>query len=267
MSTVTSADGTRIGYETLGSGPALILVDGAMTHRGFGPLPELAKALADTFTVYLYDRRGRGESARTANSSGLDTPRREIEDLAAVLEAAGGSARLAGVSSGAVLAADAANVLPGITRLALYEPPMIVDGTHAPRPDDFVARIEAMIAAGDEGGAVKAFLRSVDVPSVAVAVMSVTPPFRKMKATAATLPHDLRILGDTGRGLPLDAARWASVGAPAIVMDGAKSPQYMRNAAKALSQALPKADYRTLPGQNHMVKASALAPALKEFLR
>jgi len=262
MSHVNSADGTRIAYETLGSGPALIVVDGAMCYRDFGPARDLGTALADSYTVHLYDRRGRGESGNTLPWS----QQREIEDLAALLEVAGGTAYVLGCSSGAVLAADAAAVLPGFTKLALYEPPFIVDGTHEPRPDTFIPETEALIAAGDNGGAIKKFMRHVGMPGIAVTIMSLTPPFRKLKATAPTLPYDLRILGDTGRGEPLDPARWAGVSAQALVMDGGKSPQYMRNAAKAFSEALPKAEYRTLPGQTHMVKAAAVAPAVKQFL-
>ncbi len=262
MSTVTSADGTTIAYETLGSGPALILVDGAMCYRDFGPARGLAKTLADSYTVYIYDRRGRGESGNTLPWS----PAREIEDLAALLAAAGGSAYLFGCSSGAVLAADAANVLPSFTKLALYEPPFIVDDTREPREPSFVPDIEAMIARDDRSGALKKFMRHVGMPSIMVNIMAFTPPWKKLKAVAPTLPYDLRILGDTGRGVPLDADRWSGVTIPAIVMDGGKSPQYMRNAAKALSEALPKATYRTLPGQTHMVKADAVVPAVKEFL-
>ncbi|WP_433717200.1 alpha/beta fold hydrolase [Actinoplanes sp. CA-051413] len=261
MPTVTSADGTTIAYETTGTGPALILVDGAMCYRDQGPARGLAAALADTHTVYFYDRRGRGDSGNTLPWS----PQREIEDLAAVLAAAGGTAYLVGTSSGAVLAADAADRLPGFSRLALYEPPFIVDDTHAPRPDTFLAETEALIAAGDTGGAVKKFLRSVDMPGFAVQILALLPPFRKIKAAAHTLPYDLRILGDTGRGKPLDPARWSGVTAPALVLDGGESPQYMRNAARALSEALPKAEYRTLPGQTHLVKPAALAPVVKEF--
>jgi pimeloyl-ACP methyl ester carboxylesterase len=262
MPTVTSADGTTIAYETTGAGPALILVDGAMCYRGQGPSRDLARALADTCTVYCYDRRGRGESGDTLPWSA----EREIEDLAALLAAAGGTAYLFGCSSGAVLAAEAANRLPGFTRLALYEPPFIVDDTHAPRPESFLAETEALIATGDTGGAVKKFLRSVDMPGFAVQLLALLPPFRKIKAAAHTLPYDLRILGDTGRGLPLDPARWSGVSIPALVMDGGKSPRYMRHAARALSEALPKGQYRTLPGQTHLVKASAVAPAVREFL-
>ncbi|GAA3960123.1 alpha/beta fold hydrolase [Actinoplanes auranticolor] len=261
MPTVTSADGTTIAYETTGTGPALILVDGAMCYRGQGPARGLAAALADTYTVYLYDRRGRGDSGNTLPWS----PQREIEDLAALLAAAGGTAYLLGCSSGAVLAADAAHHLPGFSGIALYEPPFIVDDTHAPRPDTFLAETEALIAAGDTGAAVKKFLRSVDMPGFAVQILALLPPFRKIKAAAPTLPYDLRLLGDTGRGVPLDPQRWSGVTVPALVMDGGKSPVYMRNAARALSEALPKAEYRTLPGQTHLVKPAAIAPVVKEF--
>jgi pimeloyl-ACP methyl ester carboxylesterase len=262
MPTVTSADGTTIAYETLGTGPALILVDGAMCYRDFGPARGLAKALADAHTVYLYDRRGRGESGNTLPWSAD----REIDDLAALLDAAGGQAYLFGCSSGAVLAADAAHRLPGFTKVALYEPPFIVDDTREPREATFVEDTEALIARDDRSGALKKFMRHVGMPAVMVQVMALTPPWRKLKAVAPTLPYDLRILGDTGRGAPLDPARWSGVTGPALVMDGGKSPQYMRNGARALSEALPRADYRTLPGQTHMVKADAVAPAVKEFL-
>jgi pimeloyl-ACP methyl ester carboxylesterase len=262
MSTVTSADGTTIGYETIGTGPALILVDGALCYRDFGPARGLAKELADQYTVYLYDRRGRGESGNTLPWS----EDREVEDLAALLDAAGGTAYLVGCSSGAVLAADAADALPGFTKIALYEPPFIIDDTHAPREATFTEDTEALIARGDRSGALKKFMRHVGMPGIMLAIMPLTPPWRKLKAVAHTLPYDLHILGTTGRGVPLDADRWSGATMPAIVMDGGKSPQYMRNGAKALSTALPKAGYRTLPGQTHMVKAAVLAPAVKDFL-
>ena len=263
MPTVTSSDGTRIAYETTGTGPALILVDGAMCYRDFGPARALSAAFADDYTVHLYDRRGRGESGNTLPW----TADREIDDLQALLTVAGGEAYVLGCSSGAVLAADAANRLPGITKLALYEPPFIVDDTHEPREETFIADTETLLAHGDRSGALKKFMRHVGMPALMLHVMALTPPWRKLKAVAHTLPYDLRILGDTGRGTPLDPSRWAAVTAPALVMDGGKSPQYMRNAAKALAETLPKADYRTLPGQTHMVKAKVVAPAAKEFLR
>src|SRR4029078_815550 len=112
MNHVRSQDGTLIAYERSGAGPALILVDGALCSRSFGPSPKLAALLARHFTVYAYDRRGRGQSGDTPPY----TPAREVEDIAALVEAAGGSASLLGLSSGGALALSAAgDRLPGGT--------------------------------------------------------------------------------------------------------------------------------------------------------
>jgi pimeloyl-ACP methyl ester carboxylesterase len=261
MSTVTSRDGTVIAFERLGDGPPLILVDGAMCHREFGPARPLAEKLTDRFTVYLYDRRGRGGTADTLPWS-VDA---EIDDLEALLAAAGGQAYLYGCSSGAVLAADAAHRNPGFTKVALYEPPLIVDDTHAPQPASYVADMEALIAADRRSDALKKFMRWVGMPAAALFVMQVLPPWKKLKAVAPTLPHDLHILGDTQYGRPLPTDRWDGIGVPTLVMDGGKSPQYMRNGAKALSLRIAGAGYRTLPGQTHMLKPEAVAPVLVEF--
>src|SRR5262249_12365626 len=94
--TTRSADGTLIAHEKCGAGPPLVLVDGAVCHRASGPSRPLAARLAGSFTVYAYDRRGRGESGDTAPYA----PEREIEDLIAVIEAAGGQADVYGISSG-----------------------------------------------------------------------------------------------------------------------------------------------------------------------
>jgi pimeloyl-ACP methyl ester carboxylesterase len=262
MSTVTSRDGTAIAFERLGDGPPLILVDGAMCHRGMGPAMPLAKLLAERFTVYVYDRRGRGDSGDTLPYA-VD---REIEDLEALLAAAGGSAYLYGCSSGAVLAADAANRLPGVTKLALYEPPFIVDDTHEPRAATYLAEMDALIAADRRSDAVRKFLRSVGVPAPALVFMRLLPAWKKMTATAPTLAYDFRVLGDTGFGRPLPTDRWDAVAVPTLVMDGGRSPQYMRNAARALSQRITGAGYRTLTGQTHLLKPAAVAPVLVEFL-
>jgi alpha-beta hydrolase superfamily lysophospholipase len=121
---VTSSDGTTIGFDRRGTGPGLVLVDGALSYRGSGPMAGVADALSSGFTVYTYDRRGRGESTDTAPHA----VEREVEDLAAVIAAAGGSAYWCGRSSGAVLAPEAAASGLPITKLALYEPPLTVGG-------------------------------------------------------------------------------------------------------------------------------------------
>lgn len=258
---VTSADGTRIAYDQVGAGRPVILVDGALCHRNFGPLGKVAAELAQDFTVFTYDRRGRGESSDTAPYS----VEREVEDLQALINAAGGSAYVCGVSSGAVLALDAANRLSGITKVAAYEAPFIVDDTHSPRPADLNDRMDALVAQNKRGAAVKLFMKTVGAPAFMVTAMSLTPVWGKLKKVAHTIPYDFRILGDTGAGKPLPASRWANVRIPALVMDGGKSPEYMRNSQRALAGVLPSASHRTLEGQTHMVKEKVLAPVLIEF--
>jgi pimeloyl-ACP methyl ester carboxylesterase len=261
MNTVTSADGTTIAYERAGSGPPLILVDGALCHRGFGPARPLAEKLTDRFTVYFYDRRGRGDSG--------DTPpyavQREVEDIAALVAEAGDPVFLYGISSGAVLALEAAARLDGIRKLAVYEAPFVVDDSHPPRPDDYLQRMQELIEADRRSDAVRSFMRTVGTPGVVVAMLRLTPVWRKLKAVAHTIPYDFQLLGDTGSGKPLPADRWAAATQPALVMAGGKSPAYLRNGMRALADVLPDAYYRTLPGQTHLLKPQAVAPVLAEF--
>ncbi|MEV4415353.1 alpha/beta hydrolase [Catellatospora sp. NPDC049609] len=261
MSSVISADGTAIAYSRTGQGPAVILVDGAMCFRRMGPSQPLAAQLSDRYTVYTYDRRGRGESGDTAPYS----VEREVEDLDALIKEAGGEVYLYGISSGAVLACEAAARLGGIRRLAVYEPPFVVDDTYAPRPDDYLDKMDAMIAQGRRGDAVATFMKTVGMPGFLVGVFRLTPNWPKLKRVAHTLPYDFRVLGDTGSGRPLPRGRWAGAQLPALVMDGGKSPQYLRNGARALAGVLPNAEHRTLPGQTHLLKPQAVAPVLKQW--
>ncbi len=260
MTTTTSADGTRIAYTRAGSGPALVLVDGAMCYRGSSPNDGLAKELAAHFTVYTYDRRGRGESGDT----GPYEVQREVEDLAAVVKEAGGEAFLFGISSGVALVLDAAPHL-AVPKLALYEPPFIVDGTRRPVPPDYVTRLDQALQEGKRGKAVKLFMtEGVGLSGVMVATMRIMPFWAKLKRVAHTIPYDTALVIDHQAGEPLPAA-WPEVKVPALVIDGGRSPDWMRNGVASLAKVLPSAEYRTLPGQTHIVKAAALAPVLKEF--
>ncbi|MEY9835235.1 alpha/beta fold hydrolase [Streptacidiphilus sp. EB103A] len=261
--TAISKDGTVIAYERTGSGPAVILVDGALCYRGSGPARPLAAALAGHFTVYTYDRRGRGESGNTLPYA-VD---REVEDLAAVLEAAGGTAHLYGISSGAALSLEAANVLSGFVSLALYEFPTAVDSSGPVRPADYIPTMDALIAADKRGATLKMFMRTVGVPTPVLLVMQLLPVWSKLKRVAHTLPYDMRVLGDTGSGRPLPTDRWTSATLPTLAMDGGKSPQSMRDGMRQLADILPDSDYRTLPGQTHMLKPDAVAPVLTEFFQ
>ena len=249
---------TDIAYSVVGDGPPVILVDGAMCYRASGPSGPLAAELAADYTVYTYDRRGRGESAG-------GSAEREIEDLAVLVKEAGGSAHLVGQSSGAMLALEAANQGVGATKLAMYEPPLIVDDTHAPAPSDALPAMQALVAADRRGEAVKTFMRSVDVPAVGLLMMRMLPVWKTLKGVAHTLPNDLALVEGLRGGGSLPTSRW-TLTVPTLVADGGKSPEYMRNSARAMASVLPNATYRTLPGQTHLVKPGPLAAALREFL-
>ena len=262
MNTVESRDGTAIAFDKAGRGPALILVDGALCYRGAGPSKSVAAELSADFTVYTYDRRGRGESGDAAGYA----VEREVEDLAALIEEAGGSARLCGFSSGAVLALEAANRGLGVEKLALYEPPFIVDDSRAPLPSDYAARLDRLLATGRRGDAPRLFMGQVGMPRVLVALMRFMPAWSKLKSVAPTLRYDAAVMGDTQSGRALPAERWSAVSAPTLVIVGGKSPGWMQNGTRALAELLPNAERRSLEGQTHMVKANPLAPLLTEFL-
>ncbi len=259
---VISKDGTAIAFDRIGNGPPVILVDGALCYRGMGQSGQLAELLAQHFTVFTYDRRGRGNSSDTAPYA----MEREVEDIAALLSEAGGAAFVWGTSSGAVLALEAANRLSGITKLALYEAPFIVDDSRFTTEDGWV-RIGEAVAADRRSDAVKLFLKLVGVPGFFIALMRLMPTWSKLKAVAHTLPYDGAIVRDNQTGKPLPASRWASVTIPTLVMDGGKSPAWMRHANRSLASVLPNAQYRTLEGQTHTLKPKAHAPSLVEFFK
>jgi pimeloyl-ACP methyl ester carboxylesterase len=259
MSQVTSKDGTVIDYEKSGRGPALILVDGAMCSRDFGPMPKLAPLLAPRFTVYVYDRRGRGRSGDTKPYA----PQREVEDIAALVQEAGGRASLVGLSSGGALALEAAASGLPIEKVVAYEPPYVGTGGNGGGADH-LARLEALVAEGDRGGAVKYFMRSmVGAPAPMVIMMQLMPPiWRKLKAVAHTLPYDAAVMS----GFEVPRTRLATVEVATLVMHGAKTEARLARAAEAVAGAVPGAQHRALAGQTHNVSPAVLTPALVEFL-
>ena len=260
---VTSTDGTRIAYEVSGAGPALVLVDGALCQRSMGPARPLATQLSPSFTVHAYDRRGRGESGPGETAYDVE---REIEDLAAVIAAAGAHTHVFASSSGVVLALEAARRGLPIDRLALYEAPFIVDDTHAPNDPDLPARLRALVEDGRRGDAVKLFLRTVGAPAPMVAIMPLTPVWRRLTGVAHTLPYDLSMVIDHEQGRPLPHGTYDDVSQPTLVIAGGKSPAYLRNAQAAIAAAVPDARLVTLPGQTHMIKAKVTAPVVSAHL-
>ena len=263
MYTVTSADGTRIAYDRYGDGPAVILVNGALGYRKFKTMEHIATALSEHCTVINYDRRGRGDSG----AAGPASVQREVEDLAALIDAASGQASLWGYSSGSAVALRAAAADLPIAKLVLYEAPFKTDPTAKFPRDDYAAQLEPLIAADDRMGAAKLFLRNVGMPGPVVTVMSVLPMFKRFGANGHTLMFDYLALGDDNmHGSPLRAQEWATVTCPTLVVYGSRTYPSLKHASRSLAQVLPHATLRELPGQKHAVKPNAVAPLIAEFV-
>jgi pimeloyl-ACP methyl ester carboxylesterase len=261
MEIVTSNDGTQIAYDKQGTGPALILVDGALCYRSFGPMPGLAQLLAPHFTVYYYDRRGRGDSRDTKPYA----VEREVEDIEALIDAAGESAYICGLSSGAALALESAIKLNGkIKKLAMYEAPYAADAEAQPAWNDYDSKLAKLLAEGRRGDAVVLFMTVVGTPTEMIDGMRQAPVWPMFEAVAPTLAYDAAVLGK-GHVAPVERA--ATVTIPALVMNGGASFPFMYDIAQALSKAMPNAQLRTLEGQRHDVNLEVFAPVLVEFFK
>ncbi len=259
METITSKDGTTLAYDRLGAGPPVILVCGGSVDRMSNA--GLAQALAPHFTVYNYDRRGRGDSG--------DSPQyaveREIEDIAALAEAAGGTASLYGTSSGAALALEAAHALPGaIAKLALWEPPYIIEGTRPFPPPNTAQAYRDLVAQGKRGDAVEYFmLKVVGLPPEFAAFARTQPWWAGQEAIAHTLAYDAEVMGDYA--LPAGSA--AELRVPTLVLAGDASFPFIIVTAQKLAAIIPSAQYQLLPDQQHNVDPAVLAPALVTFFQ
>ena len=266
MQTVTSKDGTTIAFDKVGSGPAVILVNGAIAYRAFDPsMAQLAELLGKHFTVYNYDRRGRGDSGDTRPFA----KEREIEDLQALIENAGGTAMVFGISSGAVVSLDAAALTPRVTRVVVYEPALIVDDSRRPVPADYAEHLMRLSVQGKRDEAVEYFLtQAVGIPAEYLGGMKQDQAtWSGMTGVAHTIAYDAAFVGDVMQGKPLPRARWVKVTVPVLVIDGGASDTWIRQAAGALANVLPHASRQTLAGQTHMVDPKMLAPLLIEFFQ
>jgi pimeloyl-ACP methyl ester carboxylesterase len=258
MKKIISNDGTEIAYDQRGQGQALILVDGALCSRAFGPMAHLAELLAPHFTVYNYDRRGRGDS-------GDNHPyalTREIEDLNALIDEAGGSAFVFGTSSGACLALEAASQLGDkIEKLAMYEPPYNSEEPFQQAWKEYRRDLNELLAADRRGDAAALFMKSVGTPDEQIDGMRQAPVWQMFEAVAPTLAYDAAALGED-RSIPIERA--ARVRVPTLVMNGTAIP-FMLKTAQTLAESIPQAEHRTLEGQTHDVNLEVLAPVLVEF--
>jgi pimeloyl-ACP methyl ester carboxylesterase len=258
MKKVISNDGTEIAYDKRGAGSAVVLVDGALCYRSFGPMPHLAELLAPHFAVYNYDRRGRGDSGDTQPYNLA----REIEDIEALINEAGGSAFVFGTSSGACVALEAALRLGNkIKKLAMYEPPYNSEQVVQQAWKEYRKDLAELLTANRRGDAAALFMKSVGTPDDQIDGMRQAPIWPMFEAVAPTLAYDAAALGDD-RSTPTKRA--SKVATPSLVMNGTVIP-FMLDTAQTLANAMPQAQHRTLEGQSHDVNLEVLAPVLVEF--
>ena len=260
MAHVVSRDGTRIAFEKTEAGPPVVLVGGALSDRQGGK--PLAARLAEYLTVYVFDRRGRGEST-DANTYAVE---REIEDLAALIDHAGGSAFLYGVSSGAALALQAAAKLGPVKvpKLALYEPPYGSDDEKQKQQfAEQKRRVNELIKTGRPGDAATYFMTAIGTPAEVLEKMKASPEWDGMKKIDFTLAYDYAVLGD-GTVPQADAK---AIAVPTLVIDGEKTMDFMHATADLVAKLIPRAERKTLQGQTHQAAPEVTAPVLIEFFK
>ena len=261
METTTSADGTRIAFDRLGEGPAVVLLAGATCTRGV--TAPLAQALAEHLTVFNVDRRGRGDSDDRSTRPPWSTER-EVEDVAAVVAAAGGSAAVYGHSSGAAVALRAAGAGIGVSRLVLHDAPYNLPRAEASGPE-WDARLHALLADQRPGDALAAFLTMVGMPAEMVDGMRHAPHWPALEAVAPTLAYDSAAMGDREGGLvPVDLL--GQVAVPSLVVVGGADHGFMIDVAHALVAGLPEARLAHLAGAGHDAGPDVVVPALLPFL-
>lgn len=248
-----SRDGTTISFDRAGDGPALILIEPAGHYRELSAFHELVPLLAPCFTVYTYDRRGRGRSGDTPPY----TPDREVDDLEALMKAAGGHALVYGYSSGALLAVQAAARGLPIDGLVLLEPPLQEEG--ATKPDPLTGQLAELIQAGRHSDAVKHFFDTIGVPSAMIAEMRSTADWARMVAIAHTLVYDCMLSDATER------SAFRAVGVPTLVLDSAGSTDDLAGWAATVAKLIPNACHKSLPGEWHVVPPALVAAELIRF--
>jgi pimeloyl-ACP methyl ester carboxylesterase len=256
MPTVTSSDGTAIAFETRGSGSPVILIDGAMCYRGFGPMGAFAEQLQSEHTVVLYDRRGRGESGNTPPFA----PAREVDDVAALVAGVGGPVGLFGMSSGGALALSAAAALgDAVSHVAVYEVPFM-PAPASPAAQAYTEELTAALAAGNRDAAVAAFLRRVGTPEPAIAGIRQSPGWPAMTAIAPTLQYDDLLVGGD---VPDGTVR--SLDVPVLALAGGESPDFLRYGSATVGALAPRGRFEVLDGVGHDAPAERLAPHLRAF--
>jgi pimeloyl-ACP methyl ester carboxylesterase len=259
METVTSPDGTRIAFWREGAGPPLLLVHGGICDHMAWYF--VVPYLAHRFTVYTYDRRGRGESG--------DIPpyavEREVEDIAAMLKAIGEPAHLLGHSAGGILALLAAERTDDLLSLILYEPAFVVDGARERPAPEALSKMKTLLAAGDRDEVIRMAMReTVGFSEEEIAALGAGPGWEHLRAVAHTVPYDWELWAQ-----PLVAERAGTVRTRALLLMGSESPSWLQMAARAVAAALPGARLEVLEGQEHVATVTApemFAQAVVDFV-
>jgi pimeloyl-ACP methyl ester carboxylesterase len=261
MDIVTSSDGTPIAFDRLSDGQPVIVVGGQLCDRAL--TRPTAEALAKHFTVFNYDRRGRGDSGDTAPYA----IEREIEDLGALIAEAGGTASVYAHSSGAGLALHAAAAGLPILRLVLHEPPYTPDGAEEERriAREIGERHRVLLAENRRGDAVELVMTTTGMPLEMVEEMRQSPRWGELEAMAPTIVYDSEIMGDisTGGTVPADLLGRATT--ESLVLVGGASPEWMIAVGRQVADALPNGQHRVLEGQEHVVPPEVLVPVLAGF--
>lgn len=254
----TSKDGTKIAYDKVGSGPTLLIVNGAMGFRGNSFAKRFQAEFAKHFTVIDYDRRGRGESGDTLPYR----VQKEVDDIAALVAGPGGGKCLVfAQSSGAALALEAAASGVPMTKLFAYEPPYMV-GDPKDRPaSDFKEHLEGLVADGKRDAAVAYFMKTVGVPGFAVAIMRLFPFWKDLRAVAHTLPYDAAVMA----GFDFPKARLARLKVPVVAIAGEKTTPTLKRAVAEVAATVPGAKHEVAPKMSHAVDAKRLAPLLRTW--
>ncbi|WP_127580481.1 alpha/beta fold hydrolase [Paenibacillus koleovorans] len=259
MKTTQSKDGTTLAYDIHGSGPALIYITGAGCFRKFKPIEQDAKVFGTAFTVYNYDRRGRGDSGDTQPYA----IEREIEDIEAMIDTAGGKAHLYGHSSGAVLALEAALRLGGkVDKVVLHDLPYVPNEAERVSYGRLGETVRQLLDAGRNKKAMKTFLKGIGMPGLFVALLPLFPGWKTMAALAPTLAYDIALTQDLP---PVDRA--VQVAVPLRIIVGEKSPASIHEVSRQLADAIPGAGLVRLAGQDHMASPKAVLPVLSRFLK
>lgn len=255
METVQSIDGTAIAFERTGVGQPLVIIGGAFNTRMSSV--GLAETLSDRFTVYRYDRRGRGDSGgtREVGDYSIDW---EVQDLAAVLRVTDGVPFVYGHSSGAALALESSARGIAMQKLAVYEPPY--SGADGPTPE-FIEQLTALVADGRRDDAAEQFMKLTGMSPESIAQVRQSPYWSDMLALAHTLPYDLTL--SNGGEVPVKLL--GDVAVPTLAIAGGDSPAWAADAARAIAMYVPDATYVILPGQTHGVADDVIAPVLADW--